>query len=138
MAWGEGSGLGGKDLENPIDAAPALNRQGDHRAQAQSPADLDVDAGIVLGIGAMLGLASAQTLAGNAGVGTQLGADGGRSFAAARTADHGPIFPHGDGRTSGSCSSLSSFGHSAKNAVQFVATRYCKIFEVLEDGGFVR
>ena len=48
----------------------------------------------MLGIGAMLRLAGAQTLTGDPRIRAQLRAESGSGVAAARAAHHGAVFPH--------------------------------------------
>ena len=62
MLFAEGGGAGGKNFENPVDPAPARNRQNGNRAQTEAAADFHIHARVVLGIGAILNLAAAQTL----------------------------------------------------------------------------
>ncbi len=54
----------------------------------------DVDERVVLGIGAMLNLTGAQTLARDSRVRAQLRPESGSGFAAARAAHHRAVFPH--------------------------------------------
>src|SRR4029077_10265914 len=89
--FGKGCRLGGKNLENSVDPAPALNRQNGNRPQAKAAADFHVDERIILGICAILNFSAAQTLPRDSNLGTHPRAESGSRIAAARPADHRAI-----------------------------------------------
>ena len=88
------AGLGGKNFENSVDPAPALNRQNGNRAQTEAAADLHIDEWIVLGIGAMLNFTGAQTLPRDSSLRTQPRTESGSRVATARAAHHRAVLPH--------------------------------------------
>ncbi len=91
----EGSRPGGKYFEDSVDAAPALNRDGDNRAQPKAAADFDVDQRIILGICAMVCPTRAQTFSGNSRLCTQSRAQNGRGLSTAGATYHLAFLPHG-------------------------------------------
>ena len=94
MLFGEGCRLGGKNFENSVDPAPALNRKDGNRAQTKAAADFHIDQRIVLGICAMLNFTGAQTLPRDSSLGTQPRTESGSRVATARAAHHRTFLPH--------------------------------------------
>src|SRR6202795_602947 len=101
ILFGKGSRPGGKNFENSIDPAPALNRQNGNRAQTKAAADFHIDERIILGIRAMLNFTGAQTLPRDSSLGTQPRTESGSRVAAACAADHRAILPHRQGGSGG-------------------------------------
>ena len=94
ILFGKSSRLGGKNFENSVDPAPALNRQNGNRAQTEAAADFYVDERIILGVCAVLNFPGAQTLPRDSSLGTQSRAESGSHVAAARATHHRAVPPH--------------------------------------------
>src|SRR6202790_4314320 len=92
--FGKGCRFGGKNFENSVDPAPALNRQNGNRPQAKAAADFHVDERIILGVCAMLNFSGAQALPRDSSLGTQPRTESGSRVAAARAAHHRAVLPH--------------------------------------------
>src|ERR1019366_9631092 len=103
MLFGEGRRLGGKNLENSVDPAPALNRQDGNRAQTEAAAAFPIDERIILGICAMMNSTGAQTLARDSSLRTQPRTESGSRIAIARAAHHRAVLPHRQCGSGGAC-----------------------------------
>src|SRR3984893_14677170 len=116
----KGCRLGGKDFENSVDPAPALNRQNGNRPQTKAAADFHVDERIILGICAMLNFTCSQALPRDSSLGAQPRTESGSRVAAARAADHRAILPHRQGGSRGARQVSSGICDSCEHWVQAV------------------